>query len=155
MRKYFQDWQAYQERKDEDWYGLMEDFAKQVNENDAKHLHNNEIFKNTYLSLKEYLRPKEPSTNNLNENLIKRNFEPLIIPKSFKGWLKFLFYEYPKYSFSKPKRRKFLNDLGRIIRLLILVIVTVLLFLLANEINHLRKENKCLYRLESDFNLKK
>ena len=35
LRKYFQDWQAYQERKDDEWYDLMENFAKQINENYA------------------------------------------------------------------------------------------------------------------------
>lgn len=75
--------------------------------------------------------------------------EPLILPKSFKGWLKCLFYDCPKYSFSKPNRIKFLSDLGRTIRLLILVIVTVLLFLLANENGHLRKENTYIHKLES------
>ena len=31
LRKIFIDWKNYQERKDEEWYDLMEDFAKQIN----------------------------------------------------------------------------------------------------------------------------
>lgn len=31
LRKNFRDWQNYQERKDEEWYDLIDDFAKQVN----------------------------------------------------------------------------------------------------------------------------
>ena len=151
-QKFFEDWQKYQKEKDDIWREDMKDWVKQINENDAKHLHNNEIFKNAYLSLKEFLRPKEPTTNNLNENLIKRNFEPLIIPKSFKGWLKFLFYDCPKYSLSKPNRRKFLSDLGRTVKLLILVIVIGLLFLLSNDNHHLREKLIELQRIEQSIN---
>lgn len=151
IRKYFQDWQAYQERKDDEWYDLMEDFSKQINDNNALETRHKEEIKKALIHIKNLIESKNKEGNSMMTPDITTKAEPLIIPKSFKGWLKFLFYDCPQYSLSKPSRRKFLTDLGRIIRLLISVIVIVLLFLLANENHHLRKEIFILYQLEMKF----
>ena len=149
MRKGFQEWKNYQERKDEEWYDLMDNFAKQVNDNNAIGTLHKEEIKRALILIKSLIEGKNKEgiyTNTIN---ITPKADPLIIPKSFKGWLKFLFYDCPRYSFSKPNRRKFLSDLGRTIRLLISIIIIVLLFLLANENGHLRKEIKSLQSFET------
>lgn len=69
--------------------------------------------------------------------MLKSNFTS----KAIKRWLKFLFYECPKYSLSRPVRKKFLYQLGATCRLLLTIIAVVLICLLANENVHLRKEN--------------
>ena len=151
LRKNFSDWKNYQERKDEEWYDLMEDFAKQINENNAIGIQYKEEIKKALILINNLIEGKNKEDNSINTNEVCPKSKPLIIPKNFKEWLKFLFYDCPKYSFSKPNRRKCLSDLGRIIRLLISIIVIVLLFLLANENNHLRKENFILHQLEMKF----
>lgn len=152
MRKYFQDWQAYQERKDDEWYDLMDNFSKQINDNNALETRHKEEIKKALILIKSLIiENKNKEDNSTDTKEVHPKSEPIIIPKSFKGWLKFLFYDCPKYSLSKPNHRKFFSDLGRIIRLLISVIVIVLLFLLANENHHLRKENFILYQLEMKF----
>ena len=141
MRKYFQDWQAYQARKDDEWYDLMDNFSKQINDNNALETRHKEEIKKALILIKSLIiENKNKEDNYTDTKEVHPKSEPIIIPKSFKGWLKFLFYDCPKYSLSKPNLRKFLRDLGRIIRLLVSVIVMVLLFLLANENGHLRKE---------------
>ena len=137
------------QQKDEEWHDLMDNFAKQINDSNAiETLHKEEIKKALILiiSLIE-------SKNNVGNStdILERNpkSEPLIIPESFTGWLKFLFYDCPKYSLSKSHRRKFLCQLGKTIRLLISIIVFVLLFLLTNENSHLRKENHILQHIKS------
>lgn len=152
MRKYFQDWQAYQERKDDEWYDLMEDFSKQINDNNAIGTQHKEEIKRALIHIKNLIESKNKEGNSMMTPDITTKAEPLIIPKSFKGWLKFLFYNCPQYSLSKPSRRKFLTDLGRIIRLLISVIVIVLLFLLANDNHHLREKLIELQWIEQNLN---
>ena len=140
MRKYFQDWQAYQERKDDEWYDLMDNFSKQINDNNALETRHKEEIKKALILIKSLIEGKNKEDNSMVTPDITTKSEPLIIPKSFKDWLKFLFYDCPKYSLSKPHHRKFLSDVSKTFGFLILVIVTVLLFLLANENNHLRKD---------------
>ena len=127
----------------------MDNFAKQINDNNAIDTRHKEEIIRALIFIKGLIESKNKEDNSTVTKEVYRKSEPLIIPKNFKGWLKFLFYDCPKYSFSKPSRRKFLTDLGRIIRLLISVIVIVLLFLLANENCHLRKENADMHKLES------
>ena len=138
LRKNFSDWQAYQERKDGEWYELMEDFAKQINENNAMDNRNKEEIKRALILIKSLIESKNKEDNSTDTQEMSPKSEPLIIPQSFRGWLKFLLYDCPKYSLSSPKRRKFLSDLVRIIRLLFLVIVTALLFLFDNDNRHVR-----------------
>ena len=140
--------QDYQERKDEEWYDLLKDFAKQINENNAIGIQHKEEIKKTLILIKNLIEGKIKECDSIGTPNITTKAEPLIIPKCFTGWLKFLFYECPKFSFSKTNRIKFLNDLGRIIRLLILVIVTAPLFLLANDNLHIRQENLNLRQIE-------
>lgn len=86
-----------------------------------------------------------------NENKTKpENDKPekLKMPSGFKHWVKFLFYDCPKYSFSIPVRTKFLCQFGATCRLLLTIIAVVLLFLLANENHHLKRENNILQKIE-------
>ena len=144
LKKNFRDWHDYQEKKDEEWYDLMDNFAKQVNDNNAIGTRHKEEIKRALILIKSLIEGKNKEDNSMVTPDITTKSEPLIIPKSFKDWLKFLFYDCPRYSFSKSNRRKFINDLGRTIRLLISIIIIVLLFLLANENSHLRKDIKFL-----------
>lgn len=154
MRKYFQDWQAYQERKDDEWYDLMDNFSKQINDNNALETRHKEEIKKALILIKSLIiENKNKEENSTDTKEVHPKSEPIIISKSFKGWLKFLFYDCPKYSLSKPNRRKFLNDLGRTIRLLISGIVIVLLFLLANENHHLKEKVAELQHADQKYKL--
>ena len=96
---------------------------------------------------------KEHPQSSSEINPMKELEKEVLCLKSLKRWLKFLFYECPKYSFSKQNRRKFLTDLGRIIQLLISVIIIALLFLLANDNYHLREKVTNFYALNKYINL--
>ena len=108
--------------------------------NNAVDTQHKDVIKKALILIKSLIESKNKEDNSTDTNEVCPKSNTLIIPKYFKGWLKFLFYDCPKYSLSRPKRRKFLTDLGRIIRLLISVIVIVLLFLLSNDNYHLRKK---------------
>lgn len=153
MRKYFQDWQAYQARKDDEWYDLMDNFSKQINDNNALETRHKEEIKKALILIKSLIiENKNKEDNYTDTKEVHPKSEPIIIPKSFKGWLKFLFYDCPKYSLSKPNHKKFLRDLGRIIRFLITVIIVVLVFLLANENHHFREKIAKIQRNEQNIN---
>ena len=134
----------------------MDNFSKQINDNNAFETRHKEEIKKALTLIKSLIESKNKEDNSTDTQEVSPKSEPLIIPQSFRGWLKFLFYDCPKYSLSRPKRRKFLTDLGRIIRFLITVIIVILVFLLANENSQLRKENELLLKLEfflkSEFN---
>lgn len=56
MKKYFKDWQVYQERKDHGWYDLMDNFSKQINDNNALETRYKEEIKKALIHIKNPYR---------------------------------------------------------------------------------------------------
>ena len=84
LRKNFSDWKNYQERKDEEWIDLMENFAKQINENYAIDNLNKEEIKKALIHIKNLIESNNKECSPSDTIEIYPKSEPFIIPKSLR-----------------------------------------------------------------------